>query len=124
MQEYQKLYQLNVNLGDTRIRSEHRYTWEQVEEINDLVQTSAQRAIDCDAIAPLPMRRRDPGDEDYEVVKPASSTIHQRKVTKWVFEFNSTDTRILQIAAATAIVSAGIGIGAAAVAGMVGLVWG
>ena len=123
MQESTKLYQLNVNLGDTRIRSEQRYTWEQVEEINDLVQTSAQRAIDCDAIAPMPLRRRDPGDADYEVVTPASSTIPQRKITKWVFEFNTTDTRILQIAAATAIVSAGIGVGVAAIAGMVGLVW-
>ena len=124
MQESTKLYQLNVNLGDTRIRSEHRYTWEQAEEINDLVQTSAQRAIDCDAIAPMPMRRRDPGDEDYEVVSTASRYTPRRKVTKWVFEFNTTDTRILQIAAATAIVSAGIGVGAAAIAGMVGLVWG
>ena len=124
MQESPKLYQLNVNLGDTRISTEHRYTWEQAEEINELVQTSAQQAIGWDAVTPLPMRRRDPGDADYEVVSPASSDTQPRKVTKWVFEFNTTDTRILQIAAATAIVAAGIGIGVAAVAGVVGLVWG
>ena len=36
---------------------------------------------------------------------------------------NTTDTGILQTAAVAAIVSAGIGIGVAAIAGVIGLVW-
>lgn len=123
MQEAPTRYRMTVHMGDTSIVTEHRYSWEQAQEINELIQTSAQEAIGCDAIVPMPMRRKDPGDEDFQVVAPTSSDTPRRQTTKWVFEFNTTDTRILQVAAATAIVAAGIGIGVAAVAGVVGLVW-
>ena len=123
MQETTTLYRMNVQLGDKRIRSEHSYTWEQMQEVNELVLTSAKEALHYDAIDPIPIRTKDPGAGDYKEVTPTHADTTPRPITKWVFEFNATDTRILQIAAATAILSAGIGIGIAAVVGVVGLVW-
>ena len=124
MQDTPTLYRMNVQLGDKHIRSEHSYTWEQMQEVNKLVLTSAQEALHYDDIVPIPIRTKQPDADEYEEVSPTNANTTARPITKWVFEFNATDTRILQIAAATAIAAAGIGIGIAAVAGVVGLVWG
>lgn len=123
MQDTPTLYRMNVQLGDKRIRSEHSYTWEQMQEVSELVLTSAQEAIGCDTIVPIPLHKKDPDSDDYKELTPTNANKSSRPVTKWIFEFNTTDTRILQTAAAAAIVATGIGIGIAAVAGVVGLVW-
>lgn len=123
MQDTTTLYRMNVQLGDKRIRSERSYTWEQMQEVNELVLTSAKQALHYDAIDPIPIRTKGHGSGDYEEVNPTNANTTSRPITKWVFEFNATDTRILQVAAAAAIVSAGIGIGIAAVVGVLGLVW-